>query len=294
MNISDAALSRAIDQRKPTLFLDEVDAVFNPKTAKTGSKDDLRALPERRLPPRPSRLPDGRRKPHDPRTLRCVRGKSVDRPGHAAPTLAGRCVRIELTRRRSDEPVEDFYPDELDQAEAVRQAFVSWAQYVVETLRLTRPARIDGLRDRVNEVWRPLLAIAELTGEPWASRARRAAVAPARGVEDDETSLGVLLLGDVRIVFEEQEAERIATAGLIRPWPASRSHLGGNRGSTGTDNRCEALRDDWRSCFGLSGIARRTCGRTVEEGVQARGLRRCLGAIPAAAYKRDKRDNPLP
>ena len=35
----------------------------------------------------------------------------------------------------------------------------------LETMRLIRPARIDGLRDRTNEVWRPLLAIAELAGE---------------------------------------------------------------------------------------------------------------------------------
>ena len=44
MNISDAALFRAIASVKPTLFLDEVDAVFNSHTQKTGAKDELRSL----------------------------------------------------------------------------------------------------------------------------------------------------------------------------------------------------------------------------------------------------------
>jgi hypothetical protein len=41
MNISDAALFRAIERFHPTLFFDEVESVFNARTAKTGNKDDL-------------------------------------------------------------------------------------------------------------------------------------------------------------------------------------------------------------------------------------------------------------
>jgi Protein of unknown function (DUF3631) len=68
------------------------------------------------------------------------------------------------------------------------------------------------------EVWRPLLAIAELDGESWAARARRAALALAAG-DDDDRSLGLVLLADCRTVFDQQQVERIATQDLI-------SHLG--------------------------------------------------------------------
>jgi hypothetical protein len=46
--------------------------------------------------------------------------------------------------------------------------------------------RVEGLRDRQNKVWRPLLAIAALAGRDWAARARRAAVALAAGETSDE------------------------------------------------------------------------------------------------------------
>ncbi len=135
--------------------------------------------------------------------------------GSLPSTLQSRCVRLELTRRRADEPVEDFYPDELEEADELRLWLDSWSEQALETLRAARPPRIEGLRDRVNEVWRPLLAIAELAGPGWEARARRAATALSSDGED-EASLGVLLLGDIRAVFEERQAERIATADLIR------------------------------------------------------------------------------
>jgi hypothetical protein len=47
-------------------------------------------------------------------------------------------------------------------------------------------------------------------------QARRAAVVLAAGAASDEPSLGVLLLGDIRAVFDEHKAQRIATGDLIR------------------------------------------------------------------------------
>jgi hypothetical protein len=216
MNISDAALFRAIDQREPTLFLDEVDAIFNPKARERGAKDDQRAILNAgyRRGQVVYRMGGGNHTTLE--DFEVFGAKALAGLGSLPPTLASRVVRIELTRRRMDEPVEDFYPDELEEADQVRLWLESWAGLVLETLRLARPARIEGLRDRVNEVWRPLLAIAELEEGPWASRARRAAIALAGGVDDDETSLGVLLLGDIRAVFEKRQAERLATSDLIR------------------------------------------------------------------------------
>jgi Protein of unknown function (DUF3631) len=60
----------------------------------------------------------------------------------------------------------------------------------------------------VNEVWRPLLAIAELAGPGWAARARRAAVALSTG-DEGLASLGVLLLGDIRKSVSSDERPRL-------------------------------------------------------------------------------------
>src|SRR5262249_20364916 len=90
----------------------------------------------------------------------------------------------------------------------------AWADPAVATLRTRRPLRVDVLRDRSNEVWRPLLAIAELAGDAWAARARRAALALSAGGESDP-SLGLLPVGDVRAGFDQHDVERLSTVDLI-------------------------------------------------------------------------------
>jgi Protein of unknown function (DUF3631) len=216
MNISDAALFRAIDAKAPTLFLDEADAIFSRKALERGMKEDLRALLNAgyRRGQRVYRMGGGNHTTLE--SFEVFGAKAIAGLGSLPPTLASRCLRIELKRRRATEQVEDFFPQDVaDEAEHLRDRLRSWAEMSVDVLKAARPGRVEGVRDRTNEVWRPLLAIAELAGEAWAARARRAAVALAGALDDDEASLGVLLLGDARTVFEEQEAERIATADLI-------------------------------------------------------------------------------
>jgi Protein of unknown function (DUF3631) len=215
MNISDAALFRAIDQRKPTLFLDEVDAIFSKRAQERGAKDELRSLLNAgyRRGGRVLRMGGGNNTTLQ--EFEVFGAKALAGLGSLPPTLASRCLRIELKRRRADEPVSDFFPQDVaEEASALRTWLEKWTATTIDTLAVARPSRVDGLRDRTNEVWRPLLAIAEEAGEVWAARARRAAHALS-GAGDDEASLGVLLLGDVRAVFEERKVPRIATADLI-------------------------------------------------------------------------------
>jgi hypothetical protein len=218
MNISDAALFRAIDAKKPTLFLDEVDAVFNAHTQRSGAKEDLRAMLNAgyRRGQVVYRMGGGNRTTLEPFEVFCP--KALAGIGSLPGTLASRCVRIELKRRRSDEPVEDFIPiDHADETSALQAALGLWSgDDAVASLRGMPATRVEGLRDRQNEVWRPLLAIAQLAGEAWLARARRAAVALSAGETSDEPSLGLLLLADVRSVFDERKVDQLATADLIR------------------------------------------------------------------------------
>jgi hypothetical protein len=190
--------------------------VFNPRTAKTGNKDDLRALLNAgyRRGQVVYRMGGGSHTTLE--RFEVFGAKALAGLGSLPPTLASRCLQVELKRRRADEPVEDFFPQDVaEEAGRLCDWLAEWAEAAVEQLTAARPDRIDGLRDRANEVWRPLLAIAEQAGETWAARARRAAHALA-AADDDEASLGVLLLGDVRALFEERDAQRIATVDLIR------------------------------------------------------------------------------
>jgi Protein of unknown function (DUF3631) len=215
MNVSDAALFRTLHSSEPTLLFDEVDSIFNPKARERGHRDDLRSLLNAGYRRGQFVLRMGGGNNTTLERFRVFGAKALAGLGDLPPTLASRCVRIELKRRRLDEPVEDFFPEEVaDEAQRLRDQLAAWAQIDLETLKATRPVRIDGLRDRTNEVWRPLLAIAELAGEAWLARARRAALGLAPQADED-ASLGVVLLGDIRTVFDQRETERIATADLI-------------------------------------------------------------------------------
>jgi hypothetical protein len=216
VNISDAALFRVIEAKAPTLLFDEVDAIFSEQARARGVRDDLRALLNAgyRRGERVYRMGGGNKIKLETFAVFCP--KALAGLGSLPPTLASRCLRIELKRRRLDEPVENFFPDELvDEATRLRTRFAAFAEAETQGLRSLRPPRIEGLRDRANEVWRPLLALAERAGGDWPARADRAALALSARIDEDP-SLGLLLLTDVRAIFDERQVERIATADLIR------------------------------------------------------------------------------
>lgn len=93
----------------------------------------------------------------------------------------------------------------------------------------TNPAIPAAMGDREGDICVPLLAIADHAGMAWAARGRRALLALFSLAADAETSAenGVLLLGDVRTIFQERGAERIPSVDLCealgkmetRPWP---------------------------------------------------------------------------
>lgn len=211
-NITEAALYRVIDEKQPVLFLDEVDSIFSKKKDVDGTKDTFKSL-----------LNSGYR-----RGLKVYRGKQngargldefdVFSPkvlaglGELPRTLASRCIRIEMQRRTSDEPVEDFFRQDLEsKAEALKQNLLTWRERSVKDLAALRPPRVHGLRDRTNEVWRPLFSLSPPIGN-WDKRAQAAAIALARAAEP---SPGVLLLEDIRTVFDEHGLDKILTVGLL-------------------------------------------------------------------------------
>jgi predicted pyridoxine 5'-phosphate oxidase superfamily flavin-nucleotide-binding protein len=211
---SEAVVFRKLDADQPTLLLDEVDAIFNPKA--NGNHEGLRAI-----------LNAGNRRGTS--VPRCVgpnqslRSFSVFSPkalagiGELPETVADRSVPIRLKRRAPGEQVERFRRRDVEsQAQPLRDRAQEWAESHLDTLREARPEIPDELHDRAQDAWEPLLAIADAAGRPWPERARVAATELSNGHEREERSLGVQLLADVRRVFNEQGAEAIATAELLR------------------------------------------------------------------------------
>ena len=124
--------------------------------------------------------------------------------GRLPDTLHSRSVVVQLQRRRPDEPIQRFYHHHADrEAMPLREALESWALAHLDELAAHEPELPAELGDRAQEVWLPLLAIADLVAGEWPARAREAAIklsGPAAAASSDE-SWGARLLGDVRTVF---------------------------------------------------------------------------------------------
>ncbi len=208
---SEAVLYRKIASDKPTLMLDETDAIFGPHSAK--QYEGVRAL-----------LNAGYRRGQT--VPRCVGDGSkmqvVDFPvfspkafagiGKHPDTVADRSIPVRLRRKARHEHVERLrYREIAAEAEAVRAELSLWAHGV--DLRGTRPELPDELDDRAQDSWEPLLAIAEAAGEEWANRARQVAVVLMAGRVEDDASIGVKLLADAKVVFDGDD--RLTTHDLL-------------------------------------------------------------------------------
>jgi uncharacterized protein DUF3631 len=69
------------------------------------------------------------------------------------------------------------------------------------------------LKARVADNWRPLIAIADSFGPYWSKAAREAAVAFANTYHDEDAA--VILLSDIRDIFNRTAADRMASVDLI-------------------------------------------------------------------------------
>ncbi len=231
VNVSEAALFRSIAAGPPTILFDEVDAIFGPKAR---DREDLRAM-----------LNAGYR-----------RGATVDRCvgehaklevkafpvfcpvalagiGQLPDTVQDRSIAVRLRRRRVDEPVEKLRRRRVEPEAAELRgdlADVFNCEAVIDVLADAAPDLPAGLPDRAEDVWEPLVAIADLAGGAWPARARGAATYLTLEDRDDDGSLTELLLADVRTVLADDD--RIASDELCRrlrddrpesPWATWRS-----------------------------------------------------------------------
>lgn len=225
-NMSPAALARIVSTVRPTLLIDELDAVLQ---ADKERAQDLRGIL------------NGGYELHGAYT-RCV-GKdfkvehfSTFCPkvlcgiGELWPTVASRSIRIEIKRKLPTEHVEPFRTKRVQvAAEPLRAGLETWAANADEALQnLQEPADIPGLTDRQADIVEPLLRISALAGERYLQSltdALRLVLTPRSG-EDHGQSIGVLLLGDIRTVFDEEGTDKLPSVHLAerlcsiegRPW----------------------------------------------------------------------------
>lgn len=217
-NVTPAALFRAVEAYRPTLLVDEADTFIRESPELRGV---LNSGHNRGMAVVVRTVGDD----HEPRTFSTWCPKAIALIGDLPPTLTDRSIRLRLRRKRPDEAVEKVRELRLRELEPLRRQAWRWARDHADALAAADPVVPEALNDRAADNWAPLLAVADLAGGPWPERARTAALALSQEVEDE--SPGVMLLADVRALFEERGVDRLATPDIVsalvqredRPWP---------------------------------------------------------------------------
>jgi hypothetical protein len=210
---SEAVTYTVLSQRpRPTLLLDEADAIFGPRTAERyeGLRAILNAGNRQGTPVLRVKL-DGRRREIEEFDI--YGPKAVAGIGKLPDTVADRAIPIRLKRRAPSEPVARFRRRTAQaEADAIPGFLVDEiAAAVTDVTVVTVP---EELNDRAADSWEALLWIAECAGATWPVRARLAAVALS-GDEDIELTTGIRLLTDVRDIFDEHATDHLATGDLL-------------------------------------------------------------------------------
>ncbi|MFF0816151.1 DUF3631 domain-containing protein [Rhodococcus sp. NPDC003318] len=220
ISATTAALYRRIsaaadeDQLPPTIFFDEVDAIFGRTTAP--QTEDLRAL----LNAGYKRGATVDRCEGDSKNMK-VREFPVFAPvalaglaGNMPATITTRSVTIHKRKRAPGEKVHPFRErDAAAQAAPIQADLAEWVGSIADELAEARPEMPRGVEDRPAEVWEALLAIADAAGGHWPGTARSACRHFVVDAEPPELSIGVQLLADCRRVFGGRD--RVKTEELV-------------------------------------------------------------------------------
>jgi hypothetical protein len=213
-NVSEAALYREIEESHPTLLWDEIDSIFgNRKTSEANENKRalLNAGYERGL--RAIRMERGNGRfakisfdPFCPKILAGI-GKLPD-------TIVDRSIPILVHRKLKTQPCQKYRRQDRANARSLHDAIETWSKdaELQETLRESQPQMPESLTDRQEDIWEPLLAIADAIGGEVPELARAAARTLCAN-HDDEPERDATQLGAIKKVVGN--LSRITSADLI-------------------------------------------------------------------------------
>jgi hypothetical protein len=208
---SAAVVFRKVDADRPTMLVDEVDAVF-----KQSEQEALRGILNSGFQrsgtvPRITGANNDQLTEFSTYCPKAFAGIGLDiLPG----TIRDRTIPIELKRKTRTEQVRRFRRKQfMEDVQSIQADVLLTAATLHGKVRFAEPELPQELDDRAQDIWEPLLAIADAVGHGWPERAREAAILIS-GNRDarDEATASIMLLRDIRSIFNKQGADRLPTA----------------------------------------------------------------------------------
>lgn len=211
LDLSMSAFFRIVEERRPTVLLDEVDAIFTGKAKSDGAEDLRRVLNNGyRVGAVVQRVGGVNR--DQVQEFRVFTPVAMAGLGNLPDTLMSRSIILRMKRRAAGESVQPWR-DRLHrpEGELLQAALAEWAAGAGQ---LPYPELPEPVVDRDADVWEPLIMVADVAAGDWPARAREACLAFLAEKPTSSVSLGVRLLSDLRDVWPEDQAV-MSTAGII-------------------------------------------------------------------------------
>lgn len=203
-NITASAVFRTIDACNPTLLIDEGDTFISGREELRGilncghSRDTAFVV----------RLVG---KEHEPKKFNVWGAKVIACIGDLPDTIMDRAIALRLHRKPVNQKLSRLKDGELE-FERLRAKICRFANDYSNKLNEVEPTHVDGLNDREQDNWDPLLSIAKLVSEDWEKRAIDAALALSRDFSTEQSPT-MELLCDLREIFKS--IDRISSEKLI-------------------------------------------------------------------------------
>lgn len=208
VDISDAALFRLVDARRPTLLMDEAENL---------QRSSLRAIlnagfEQAATVPRCVGQQVQDFQVFCPKALACV--------GRLPDTVADRSIIVRMRRAKPGEKVDELRRRTLGDVAPLAEAIRTWATahepYIAEAYNENA---IDFLAGREADLWEGLFAIVRVAAPARIAELKDTANRlAAEKVEDDtysEMSIGIRLLSDISAVFAAEATETMPTSRLL-------------------------------------------------------------------------------
>jgi hypothetical protein len=223
--ISHSAIFRVVAAHKPTLLIDEMDTFVE-------ANEELRGLLNSGHTRDAATIIRCEGDDHEPKQFSTWACYAFAHIGRIPDTLEDRSIRLPMRKKlpgervaslRQTGPAARALHEELS---ALRGQIARWVEDHAPAIAAAHPSPVDGLSDRANDNWMPLLSIADALGGTWPDQARLAALTLSGQAAIDNESIKVELLRDIQSVFKDAGGDRLASSDLCnllvlmeeRPW----------------------------------------------------------------------------
>ena len=212
---TEAVLYRKIEKDRPTLLLDEVDAIFTGGKSDP-SKEGLRGIINAGFQ-RSATVPRCSGAAHDIKDFSVFCPKALAGIGKLPGTIADRAIPIVLARKpKGHFLVKNRRREALLEVSDLVASLQHWANAdVITALGKARPNLPESLGSRAADICEPLISIADLAGNEWPELARRSLIDLCEEGATEEDGNSIRLLSDIRQIFADECKEKLSTKEIL-------------------------------------------------------------------------------